>query len=150
MRKRTLGNQGLAVSSIGLGCMAMSEHYGSHDRQSSINTLSHAIECGVNFWDTSDVYGPHTNEVLLGSYFAQDKTLRKYVILASKFGVIRGDNGEFIGINGKPEYVKQACDASLKRLGVDCIDLYYQHRVDPDVPIEETVGAMADLVKEGK
>ena len=150
MKTRKLGTQGLEVSAIGLGCMGMSEFYGSRNEQDSLATLSAAIEAGVHFWDTSDIYGPKTNEELLGKYFAQNPDAREQIILATKFGIIRDDRGEFKGFNGSPEYVKQACDASLKRLGVDHIDLYYQHRMDPNVPIEETVGAMAELVKAGK
>lgn len=150
MHKRQLGHQGLMVSSVGLGCMGMSDFYGSHDKQDSFATLHQAINSGVTFWDTSDIYGPKTNELLLGDFFKQNSTARDSVTLATKFGILRDDKGGFLGFNGRPEYVKQACDASLQRLGIDCIDLYYQHRMDPSVPIEETVGAMADLVKEGK
>lgn len=150
MKTRRLGNQGLEVSSIGLGCMGMSDFYGSHNEKDSFDTLNQAIESGVHFWDSSDIYGPKTNEELLGRYFAAHPGHRTKIVLATKFGVLRNNQGEFLGTNGRPEYVKQACDASLKRLGVEHIDLYYQHRMDPDVPIEETVGAMADLVKEGK
>ncbi len=150
MITRKLGNQGLEVSSIGLGCMGMSEFYGSHDDNQSFKVLSQAIESGVTFWDTSDIYGPKTNEELLGRYFNQNPQIRNQIVLASKFGVVRNSQGEFLGVDGSPEYVKRACEASLKRLGVDHIDLYYQHRIDPDVPVEETVGAMAELVKEGK
>lgn len=150
MKTRLLGNQGLEVSSIGLGCMGMSDFYGSHDDEKSFNTLSQAIESGVKFWDTSDIYGPKTNEELLGRYFKQHSGQRNNIVLATKFGIMRDSQGEFMGINGSPEYVRQACEASLVRLGVEHIDLYYQHRMDPNVPIEETVGAMGDLVKEGK
>lgn len=150
MNTRKLGNQGLEVSSIGLGCMGMSDFYGSHNEKDSFNTLNQAIESGVLFWDSSDIYGPKTNEQLLGRYFASHAGSREKIVLATKFGILRDDQGEFLGTNGRPEYVKQACVASLQRLGVDHIDLYYQHRMDPDVPIEETVGAMADLVNEGK
>ncbi|WP_340679623.1 aldo/keto reductase [Paraglaciecola sp.] len=150
MKTRLLGTQGLTVSSIGLGCMGMSEFYGSHNESQSFSTLSQAIESGVRFWDTSDIYGPKTNEALLGRYFAQHPDQRNKIVLATKFGIMRNSQGEFLGFNGRPEYVRQACEASLKRLGFDHIDLYYQHRMDPSVPIEETVGVMAELVKEGK
>jgi len=150
MKTRKLGTQGLEVSSIGLGCMGMSDFYGSHNEADSLNTLSAAIETGVRFWDTSDIYGPRTNEELLGKFFCQNPGQRENIVLATKFGVVRNEEGEFVGLNGSPEYVKKACDASLLRLGVDHIDLYYQHRMDPAVPIEDTVGAMADLVKAGK
>jgi len=150
MKTRLLGNQGLEVSSIGLGCMGMSDFYGGHDDHESFNTLSQAIDSGVKFWDTSDIYGPKTNEELLGRYFKLHPGQRNNIVLATKFGVLRDSQGEFLGVNGSPEYVRQACEASLTRLGVEHIDLYYQHRMDPNVPVEETVGAMADLVKEGK
>lgn len=150
MKTRLLGTQGLEVSSIGLGCMGMSEFYGENSESQSFSTLSQAIDSNVRFWDTSDIYGPKTNEELLGRYFTKHSGQREQVVLATKFGIMRDSQGEFLGFNGRPEYVKQACEASLMRLGVDHIDLYYQHRMDPDVPIEETVGAMADLVKEGK
>lgn len=150
MKTRQLGNQGLEVSSIGLGCMGMSEFYGSRNEHDSFATLSAAIEAGVHFWDTSDIYGPTTNEELLGKFFKQNPNQREKIVLATKFGIVRDTQGEFIGFNGSPEYVKQACDASLRRLGVDHIDLYYQHRMDPNVPIEETVGAMGELVSAGK
>jgi aryl-alcohol dehydrogenase-like predicted oxidoreductase len=150
METRLLGTQGLEVSSIGLGCMGMSEFYGGHNENQSFNTLSQAIDSGVRFWDTSDIYGPKTNEELLGRYFSKHPGQRSQVVLATKFGIMRNSQGEFLGLNGRPDYVRQACEASLKRLGVDHIDLYYQHRMDPAVPIEDTVGAMADLVKEGK
>jgi aryl-alcohol dehydrogenase-like predicted oxidoreductase len=150
MKTRLLGTQGLEVSSIGLGCMGMSEFYGSHNENQSFNTLSQAIESGVRFWDTSDIYGPKTNEELIGRYLTKHPQQRNKIVLATKFGIMRNSQGEFLGLNGRPEYIRQACEASLKRLGVDHIDLYYQHRMDPSVPIEETVGAMAELVKEGK
>jgi aryl-alcohol dehydrogenase-like predicted oxidoreductase len=147
MRHRTLGRAGLDVSSIGLGCMGMSEFYGPGNDEQSIATIHRAIDLGVTFFDTADMYGPFTNEKLLGRA-VRDR--RDAVVIATKFANVRGDKGEFLGIRGDPAYVPQACDASLQRLGVDHIDLYYQHRVDTKVPIEETVGAMADLVKEGK
>ena len=132
MKTRQLGNQGLEVSSIGLGCMGMSEFYGSFNESGSFNTLNQALDSGVRFWDTSDIYGPRTNEELLGRYFSQNSSARNQVVLATKFGIERNEQGEFLGFNGSPEYVKQACEASLKRLGVDHIDLYYQHRMDPN------------------
>jgi aryl-alcohol dehydrogenase-like predicted oxidoreductase len=145
--KRELGRQGLTVSAIGLGCMGMSEFYGPADHATNLSVLEHAIDVGMNFFDTADMYGVGRNEQLLSEVL---KTRRKDVVLATKFGSVRGPNGEFMGVNGTPEYVASACDASLKRLGVDHIDLYYQHRVDPKVPIEDTIGAMAQLVKAGK
>ena len=147
MKTRKLGNQGLEVSELGLGCMGMSEFYGNGDEQEAIATIHHALDLGVNFLDTADMYGPFTNEKLVGRAI-NDR--RDRVILATKFGNVRSADGGWLGISGKPEYVQQACDASLQRLGVDVIDLYYQHRVDVTVPIEETVGAMAELVKQGK
>lgn len=147
MNTRKLGSQGLEVSALGLGCMGMSEFYGGRDEGEAVATIHRAIELGVTFLDTADMYGPFTNEVLVGKAIADR---RGQVVLATKFGNVRGQNGEFLGIRGDAEYVRQACDASLKRLGVDHIDLYYQHRVDPNTPIEETVGAMAELVKAGK
>ncbi|MBU6468928.1 MAG: aldo/keto reductase [Betaproteobacteria bacterium] len=147
MQIKSLGQQGLKVSALGLGCMGMSEFYGKKDDQKSIATIHRAIELGVNFFDTADMYGPFINEELLGKAL-QGK--RQQVVIATKFANVRGANGEFLGVRGDPDYVRQCCDASLKRLGVDTIDLYYQHRVDPQVPIEETVGAMSDLVKAGK
>jgi aryl-alcohol dehydrogenase-like predicted oxidoreductase len=143
----TLGHSNLTVNRIGLGCMGMSEFYGSFNEQESINTLHKAIDLGINFFDTADMYGWGANERLLGKAF---KGRWNEVILATKFAVMRGPNGEFLGLNGKPEYIKQACEQSLQNLEVDTIDLYYMHRQDPKVEIEETVGAMSDLVKQGK
>ena len=147
MEQRHLGGQGLVVSAMGLGCMGMSEFYGLRDDAESLRTIHRALELGITFLDTADVYGPYTNEQLVGRAI---RDRRDQVVLATKFGNVRGPDGSWAGINGRPEYVRQACDASLSRLGVDHIDLYYQHRVDPNVPIEETVGAMADLVRAGK
>jgi len=147
METRKLGRQGLEVSALGLGCMGMSEFYGPRDERESVATIHRAIEFGTTFLDTADMYGPFTNERLVGNAI---RDRRDRVVLATKFGNVRGEGGAFLGVNGKPEYVRRACDASLTRLGVDHIDLYYQHRVDKSVPIEETVGAMADLVRQGK
>ena len=147
METRSLGGQGLTVSAVGLGCMGMSEFYGAADEAESIATLQHALDLGITFLDTADMYGPFKNEQLLGRAL---KGRRQEVVLATKFGNERAPDGARLGVNGKPEYVRKACDASLRRLGVDQIDLYYQHRVDPKVPIEDTVGAMAGLVKAGK
>jgi aryl-alcohol dehydrogenase-like predicted oxidoreductase len=145
VKQRSLGS--LRVSAIGLGCMGMSEFYGAHDDSQSIDTIRRALDLGVNFLDTADMYGPFTNELLIGRAI---RDRRDGVVLATKFGNMRSEEGAFLGVNGQPDYVRAACDASLKRLGVDHIDLYYQHRVDADVPIEETVGAMAELVRAGK
>jgi aryl-alcohol dehydrogenase-like predicted oxidoreductase len=147
MQKRTLGNQGLVVSELGLGCMGMSEFYGTADEDESIASIHRAIELGVTFLDTADMYGPFTNERLVGRAITDR---RDQVTLATKFGNERAEDGTRLGVNGKPEYVHKACDASLERLGVDHIDLYYQHRVDPDTPVEETWGAMRELVEAGK
>mgnify|MGYP001826745155 FL=1 len=146
MKQIALGSQGLVVAKLGLGCMGMSEFYGPSDETDNLATLHRALELGINFWDTSDMYGPHTNERLLGKILAQR---RDEVVLATKFGIVRDPAGG-MALNSRPEYVREACDASLQRLGTDVIDLYYQHRVDPEVPIEETVGAMAELVAAGK
>ena len=147
MKKRTLGKQGLEVSTLGLGCMGMSEFYGPTDEAESIATIHRAIELGVTFLDTADMYGPFKNEMLVGRAI---KGRRDGVVLATKFGNMRGPDGSFAGVNGRPDYVRASCDASLGRLGVDTIDLYYQHRVDRTVPIEDTVGAMSELVQAGK
>ena len=142
-----MGNEGLEVSEIGLGCMGMSEFYGTLDEDESVATIRRAIELGVTFLDTADMYGPFTNERLVGKAL---RGRRDEVELATKFGNVRGEDGSFRGVSGKPEYVRECCEASLRRLGVDHIDLYYQHRVDPETPIEETVGAMKELVEAGK
>lgn len=148
MNKRKLGTQGLVVSEQGLGCMGMSEFYGATDETESIATLNQALDLGIDFFDTSDAYGPYKNEELVGRVF---RTRRDEVIIATKFGIRRDPNDPTVrSIDGRPEYVREACDGSLKRLGIECIDLYYQHRVDTNVPIEETVGAMGRLVEAGK
>jgi aryl-alcohol dehydrogenase-like predicted oxidoreductase len=147
MQKRKLGRAELEVSALGLGCMGMSEFYAGRDEGEAIATIERALELGVNFLDTADMYGPFTNEELVGRAI---KGRRDEVVLATKFGNMRGAAGEFLGVNGRPEYVRAACEASLRGLNVETIDLYYQHRVDPNTPIEETVGAMSRLVEEGK
>ncbi len=147
MEYRELGKNGLKVSALGLGCMGMSQSYGQGNEEESVATIHRAIELGVTLFDTADVYGAGVNEILVGKAL---KPFRNKVMIATKFGNVRRADGTRLGINGKPEYVRQACEASLKRLGIDTIDLYYQHRVDPNTPIEETIGAMSKLVEEGK
>jgi len=148
MQRRKLGTQGLKASSLGLGCMGMSEFYGTADEAEAIATVHRALELGVTLLDTADMYGPFTNERLVGRAVREWSGERP--LIATKFANVRGENGEFLGVRGDAGYVRSACEASLERLGVDTIDLYYQHRVDPETPIEETVGAMAELVQEGK
>ncbi len=145
--QRVLGRSDLSVSVVGLGCMGMSEFYGPSDRATSIDVIHHALDIGVNFFDTADMYGVGHNEILVGEAL---RDRRDRAVIATKFGNVRGEQGAFLGVSGRPEYVKASCDKSLMRLGIDVIDLYYQHRVDPNVPIEDTIGAMADLVAAGK
>ena len=147
MRSRKLGQQGLEVSALGLGCMGMSDFYGARDQAEAVATINRALDLGVTFLDTADMYGVGANEELVGHVV---RARREWVVVATKFGNVRGEDGSFKGVNGRPEYVRAACDASLRRTGLDVIDLYYQHRVDPDVPIEETVGAMSELITIGK
>lgn len=147
MQHRELGRSGLKVSALGLGCMGMSEFYGGQNEAGAIATIRRALELGVNFLDTADMYGVGRNEELVGRAI---RGKRDQVIIATKFGNMRGNEGQFLGVNGRPDYVRECCETSLKRLGVEVIDLYYQHRVDPNTPIEDTVGAMAELVQQGK
>ena len=147
MEMRKLGSSGPEVSALGLGCMGMSDFYGGRDEAESVATINRALDLGVTFLDTADMYGVGRNEELVGRVVRERP---EWVVVATKFGNVRGEDGSFLGISGRPDYVHQACDASLKRLGIEVIDLYYQHRVDPTVPIEDTVGAMAELVRAGK
>lgn len=147
MQKRKLGKQGLEVSALGLGCMGMSDFYGQASEEQSIATIQRALDLGVTLLDTADMYGPFKNERLVGEAI---RGRRDQVVIATKFGIVRTEQGQRLGVNGRPEYVRKACDESLKRLGIETIDLYYQHRVDPATPVEETVGAMAELVQAGK
>ncbi|MCB2261597.1 MAG: aldo/keto reductase [Candidatus Thiosymbion ectosymbiont of Robbea hypermnestra] len=147
MKQIDLGSQGLRVPAIGLGCMGMSDFYGSSSEARNLGVLDRAADIGCTFWDTSDMYGPFTNEILLSKAL---KGRREQITLATKFGVARGEDGSWQGLKGNADYVKASCDASLKRLGTDYIDLYYQHRLDPETPIEETIGALAELVRAGK
>jgi aryl-alcohol dehydrogenase-like predicted oxidoreductase len=147
MQTRDLGRSGLEVSALGLGCMGMSEFYGPSDETEAIGVIQRAIDLGITFLDTADIYGSGHNEALVGRAIA---LRRDGIVLATKFGMVRGEDGSFIGLDGSADYVRAACEASLRRLGTDVIDLYYQHRVDPNTPIEETVGAMAELVAQGK
>lgn len=147
MEQKPLGRSGPKVSRMGLGCMGMSEFYGTGDERESIRTIHRALEMGISFLDTADIYGLGRNEELVGKAI---RDRREKAVLATKFGNVRGEDGSWLGVSGKPEYVRTCCEASLRRLGVEVIDLYYQHRVDPNTPIEETVGAMADLVRQGK